>query len=51
MFALIGFFEGFMESNEFIAGGIWVGVSYAVYRVQKFFIYRKTRGVFDDFND
>ena len=51
MFALIGFFEGFIESNEFIAGGIWVGVSYASYRVQKFFIYRKTHGVFDDFND
>jgi hypothetical protein len=52
MFVLIAFFEGVMEAtNEYIAGALWVGGSYALYRVQKFFIYRKTRGVFADFND
>ena len=51
MFVLTGFFGGFMATNEYIAGTLWIGVSYASYRVQKFFIYRKTRGVFDDFND
>jgi hypothetical protein len=51
MFVLTGFFGGFMEANQYIAGALWIGVSYASYRVQKFFIYRKTHGVFDDFND
>ena len=53
-FMLIYFFGDLVEGDsykQFIGGGIWVGVSYAFYRVQKFFIYRKTRGVFDDFND
>ena len=56
-FALMHFSEDFMLSNEYLWGLPWpalfflVGVSYAVYRVQKFFVYRKTRGVFDDFND
>ena len=49
LLSFISFFEEFMIANEYTWGFVWVGVSYALYKVQKFFIYRKTRGVFDNF--
>ena len=47
--ASITWLEDFILANEYIWGFAWAGVSYALYKVQKFFIHRKNRSTFVDF--